>query len=965
MGGAMFCTSAPGAGSTFGFDLPARVVEAPAIAVAAVAAPAAVAVPSGRRVLLVEDTEMNRQLARILLRKLGWTVDEVHDGQQALDALAAARYDLVLMDCMMPVMDGYEACRRLRAREAANGWPHTPVIALTANAIEGDRDRCLAAGADDYLTKPFTATAFAETIHRCTMVDLPHSHQISRDAQLVRAGNAARPGQAQGRPHPPGVDRYEQGRRYRDSTGGAGRHAATASATDASGHRCLRALRCPPGTTGTAGSTGQPCQHRGGTGARGAHHRPVAHGRHQHVCRHPHGPHRRPGAGHAAGRGNLGVRAAQCGRAGEPGAPEAGGRLHVPALGGRVRHDGGAGAPAGPGRGAGAPLRHGRPAARRGQDGRGAGTAQQAGQADGSGIYQRQAASAQGPRPAAAVRECAPDRARRVPAPPRTHRRRRLSARPARRSDQPACAHGRDLRRVRRHHVQPSLQGGLEPGRLAAPHGRVDPQRPSRSASVCRVRQVHRHLPAGHAGAAALGAPGRGHRQQPLAAGARGAGLLFDPERRPYRARNHRPDAARRQGRHCRLRGAGHLEPGRPQSDREHADARPAPQPHGPGLQDPGAGRPRRRARVLRFHHLRVFRHHHRRPVLPARHARLAAPVPDLRHLRGRLRGAPARRHGHGPLRRPAGPQKNVQPVDPADGRAHAADRHAAHLRRHRPGRAVAAAVAARGAGRGRGRRGARRLGVRVRARAGAPYRLRVRHADGRPHVRHPARLADGHGHQHRVHAAAGARLRLARAVSAGRPVRPDRHVPAALAARDARVRRAPAAPRAGRRTAAQGRAARTPRGGGRVDAADVDAVGRHRGGDPDDARAAAESVRLRRPHRAAGQHPGHAVPGRRLRGGRGAGRPRGRAPTAGGGRAAAGRVHVGVLHHPGRAPGPAAAAVCAAGVCGGRGGRGARRDGARVSGARALFRAVVLVQPGVCRLRRPHAHHGDVDAQA
>ncbi|MET0320862.1 MAG: response regulator, partial [Duganella sp.] len=182
MGGAMFCTSAPGAGSTFGFDLPARVVEAPAIAVAAVAAPAAVAVPSGRRVLLVEDTEMNRQLARILLRKLGWTVDEVHDGQQALDALAAARYDLVLMDCMMPVMDGYEACRRLRAREAANGWPHTPVIALTANAIEGDRDRCLAAGADDYLTKPFTATAFAETIHRCTMVDLPHSHQISRDA---------------------------------------------------------------------------------------------------------------------------------------------------------------------------------------------------------------------------------------------------------------------------------------------------------------------------------------------------------------------------------------------------------------------------------------------------------------------------------------------------------------------------------------------------------------------------------------------------------------------------------------------------------------------------------------------------------------------------------------------------------------------------------------------------------------
>jgi signal transduction histidine kinase/ActR/RegA family two-component response regulator len=164
MGGAIDCSSAPGAGATFRFELPSRLLDAPP---AAAPAPVAAApLGAGRRVLLVEDTEMNRQLARILLHKLGWEVDEAHDGQQALDALALRRYDLVLMDCMMPVMDGYEACSRLRQREAAQGLPRTPVVALTASAIEGDRERCLAAGADDYLTKPFTSAAFNAVVAR-------------------------------------------------------------------------------------------------------------------------------------------------------------------------------------------------------------------------------------------------------------------------------------------------------------------------------------------------------------------------------------------------------------------------------------------------------------------------------------------------------------------------------------------------------------------------------------------------------------------------------------------------------------------------------------------------------------------------------------------------------------------------------------------------------------------------------
>jgi len=119
-----------------------------------------------RQVLLAEDTEMNRMLVRILLTRMGFEVDEVENGQQAVDALARKRYDLVLMDCMMPVMDGYEATRILRAREAAAGQERVPVIALTASAIAGDRERCRQAGMDDYMTKPFQVDDFTAIVQR-------------------------------------------------------------------------------------------------------------------------------------------------------------------------------------------------------------------------------------------------------------------------------------------------------------------------------------------------------------------------------------------------------------------------------------------------------------------------------------------------------------------------------------------------------------------------------------------------------------------------------------------------------------------------------------------------------------------------------------------------------------------------------------------------------------------------------
>ncbi len=105
------------------------------------------------RVLVVDDHPINRRLAQVLLDKLGVTVLEAMNGQQALDLLAQQPVDLVLMDCQMPVLDGWEATKRWRRHEAGSGR-HLPVIALTANAFSDDRDRCLAAGMDGFLTKP-------------------------------------------------------------------------------------------------------------------------------------------------------------------------------------------------------------------------------------------------------------------------------------------------------------------------------------------------------------------------------------------------------------------------------------------------------------------------------------------------------------------------------------------------------------------------------------------------------------------------------------------------------------------------------------------------------------------------------------------------------------------------------------------------------------------------------------------
>ena len=118
-----------------------------------------------RRILVVEDNATNQILARRMVEKLGHKADVVGNGKEALAALAAGEYDLILMDCQMPEMDGYEATRLIREGEAGTGR-HVPVVAMTANAVVGEREHCLAAGMDDYSAKPVKVSVLVAVLQR-------------------------------------------------------------------------------------------------------------------------------------------------------------------------------------------------------------------------------------------------------------------------------------------------------------------------------------------------------------------------------------------------------------------------------------------------------------------------------------------------------------------------------------------------------------------------------------------------------------------------------------------------------------------------------------------------------------------------------------------------------------------------------------------------------------------------------
>jgi signal transduction histidine kinase/ActR/RegA family two-component response regulator len=200
MGGDLRCSSVPGQGSLFEFTLPllacadvgasrpsrtetqARTETAtpeqqtqpasnelaPQGSATRVVSPAAPAKPprlSGR-VLLVDDSMVNVLVASSMLESCGLQVDQAENGLEALERMEASAYDLVLMDCQMPKMDGFEATRRWRALERGRFLGHVPIVALTASAVNGDRERCIQCGMDDYLVKPFEMDDLVAVVQR-------------------------------------------------------------------------------------------------------------------------------------------------------------------------------------------------------------------------------------------------------------------------------------------------------------------------------------------------------------------------------------------------------------------------------------------------------------------------------------------------------------------------------------------------------------------------------------------------------------------------------------------------------------------------------------------------------------------------------------------------------------------------------------------------------------------------------
>ncbi|MFZ5934356.1 ATP-binding protein [Pseudomonas sp. HS6-2] len=162
MGGKLRGESREGLGSTFTLEMPlplASTTSATLPGSSAANAPLEV----GKRILLVEDNPVNQSVIEAMLRSLGMEVSVAHDGLQAVEQVSQQPFAAVLMDCRLPHMDGYEATRRIRLLPAC---AQLPIIALTANALQGDRERCMAVGMNDYLSKPFRRTELQRVLQR-------------------------------------------------------------------------------------------------------------------------------------------------------------------------------------------------------------------------------------------------------------------------------------------------------------------------------------------------------------------------------------------------------------------------------------------------------------------------------------------------------------------------------------------------------------------------------------------------------------------------------------------------------------------------------------------------------------------------------------------------------------------------------------------------------------------------------
>jgi CheY-like chemotaxis protein/anti-sigma regulatory factor (Ser/Thr protein kinase) len=170
MGGTISVKSTPGEGSTFRIDLPVKLTEGKIILVNETAASDDHnRWPESTRILVVDDNDVNLLVAQSYLKEFGVLVEVASSGAEAIKLLVDAKeqpYSLVLMDCLMPQMDGYETTSRIRLGHAAEANKKIPIIAMTANAMQGDREKCIDAGMDDYITKPVTRRALQAVLRK-------------------------------------------------------------------------------------------------------------------------------------------------------------------------------------------------------------------------------------------------------------------------------------------------------------------------------------------------------------------------------------------------------------------------------------------------------------------------------------------------------------------------------------------------------------------------------------------------------------------------------------------------------------------------------------------------------------------------------------------------------------------------------------------------------------------------------